>query len=228
MAGFYPAQSAHSAHSIHSLDESSSSAWRSLRAKVLPLFNGEGLRASIEDVNEAVQLWLTESSTSNPTNIRLEIMELVSSGAAILAKKMVVSNDDSLLLPRLLDLWAFFFATVVPCVQGAFVPLNERLVPPVSLSSTLPSSSLSIRSMTLIAFRDQILWPLVNRVETAIPRSFLDIPDKKFPDVSSKCIQMLSVLQSVRSKQIDEKSVKCQQLLVLTRENIKVRESMKS
>ncbi|KAI8617810.1 HbrB-like protein, partial [Chytriomyces sp. MP71] len=90
--------------------------WRELRSRVLPLFNGEGLKGSIEELNDAVVDWLNES-TLRSSSIRQDVIELATSGVLILNKRMVISGEETL-LPRVLDLWSFFFGTIVPYVQG--------------------------------------------------------------------------------------------------------------
>ncbi|KAI9335339.1 hypothetical protein BDR26DRAFT_866134 [Obelidium mucronatum] len=119
--------------------------------------------------------WLNESA-SRSGNIRSDLNELVTSGTVILGytgfassisaddtdilrKKMLIAGEETL-IPRLLDLWSFFFATVVPYVQGVFVPIQERVK-----GMEGPSASIDIRAMTLIAFRDKILIPLAVRME---------------------------------------------------------------
>ncbi|KAJ3378513.1 hypothetical protein HDU84_007504 [Entophlyctis sp. JEL0112] len=205
--------------SVHSA-ASEFSAWRELRSKVLPLFNGEGLRGSIEELNEAVSDWLVEASARS-ANVRLDFIDLVTSGAVVLGKKMVIL-DEANLLPRLLDLWTFFHGTVVPYVDGVFVPLKE--MKDRVRSTDAAATAINVRALTLIAFRDQILWPLVPRIEVVLPRIFNEMSDRRFADVSARCIQMLSVLQSVRSVPKDEKAQKCQQLVHLTRECMKLHE----
>ncbi|ORY50729.1 hypothetical protein BCR33DRAFT_712724 [Rhizoclosmatium globosum] len=195
---------------------SDAAAWRELRMRVLPLFSGEGLKGSIEELNDAVTDWLNESAARS-TNIRADLNELVQNGAVILGKKMVIAGEETL-VPRLLDLWSFFFATVVPYMQGSFVPLKERLK---QTEGPAVAATLDVRTLTLIAFRDQIVIPYSGRLEAILPILFAELSEKRFIDISSRSIQMFSVLQSVRSKPNDEKAKKCQQLLQLVRDCVR-------
>ncbi|KAJ3232632.1 hypothetical protein HDU81_002837 [Chytriomyces hyalinus] len=160
---------------------SDSAAWKELWNRVLPLFNGEGLRGSIEELNDAVVEWLNECS-SRPASVRQDLSELITSGTLILGRKMVIAGEETL-LPRLLDLWSFFFGTVVPYVQGVFVPMKERFKDLGGITggvgglvggtgnisgtggSSNPNMLIDVRAMTIISFRDQIVMPLAPRIE---------------------------------------------------------------
>ncbi|KAJ3405627.1 hypothetical protein HDU80_001040 [Chytriomyces hyalinus] len=212
---------------------SDSAAWKELWNRVLPLFNGEGLRGSIEELNDAVVEWLNECS-NRPASVRQDLSELITSGTLILGRKMVIAGEETL-LPRLLDLWSFFFGTVVPYVQGVFVPMKERFKDLSGITggvgglvggtgnisgtggSSNPNILIDVRAMTIISFRDQIVMPLAPRIE--------ELSEKRVTDLSARSVQMFSVLQSVRSTAAaDEKARSCQVLLQLIRDSMKLYE----
>ncbi|KAI8847433.1 HbrB-like protein, partial [Chytridium lagenaria] len=85
--------------------------WQAICAKVLPLFNGEGLKGSIEDLNELVSEMLMQQI--NPST---DLKELLAAGMLNLGNRIVTVGDEALIL-RLVELWSFFFGTVVPYVQ---------------------------------------------------------------------------------------------------------------
>ncbi|KAI8590660.1 HbrB-like-domain-containing protein [Geranomyces variabilis] len=163
---------------------SRANAWQALCIKVLPLFNGQGLRGHMEDMNELVSTWLGESYSSQAINEDLN--EMLTTGLLTLSTKLAAVGDEGL-ANRIVEVWSFFFTTVVPYLQGVFLPIRTqwRLVdadPP------------DVRMLTLCGFRDQILLPLSGRMVECFPRLSTDIENgRKVNDTASRLMQMLCI-----------------------------------
>ncbi|KAJ3147165.1 hypothetical protein HDU89_005762 [Geranomyces variabilis] len=163
---------------------SRANAWQALCTKVLPLFNGQGLRGHMEDMNELVSTWLGESYSSQAINEDLN--EMLTTGLLTLSAKLAAVGDEGL-ANRIVEVWSFFFTTVVPYLQGVFLPIRTqwRLVdadPP------------DVRMLTLCGFRDQILLPLSGRMVDCFPRLSTDIENgRKVNDTASRLMQMLCI-----------------------------------
>ncbi|RIA91259.1 HbrB-like-domain-containing protein [Glomus cerebriforme] len=163
--------------------------WGSLVVKVLPLFNGEGLKLCIEDLNELVRRCIND----RPTQLLYEdINELLESGMFTLNGKLRGVPDEKL-VSRLVELWSFYFGTVIPYFEGVFLPLQIH-------NSTTQQNHLSIRRLVLMSFRDHVILPMGNRVEDAFNKLFHDF-DSGIPvtDTATRMLQMSYILSSVLS-----------------------------
>jgi hypothetical protein len=95
--------------------------WASLHLHVLPLFNGEPLRYPIEDLNTLVRKHLRAVVSRSPSRaismLEGDVVELVKTGMLNLNAKL--SNlDDEKLIPRVVEIWTFFWVQVLPYVEG--------------------------------------------------------------------------------------------------------------
>ncbi|RIA89324.1 HbrB-like protein, partial [Glomus cerebriforme] len=88
--------------------------WGSLVVKVLPLFNGEGLKLCIEDLNDLVRRCMNDRPLHSLYD---DINELLESGMFTLNGKLRGVPDEKL-VSRLVELWSFFFGTVIPYFEG--------------------------------------------------------------------------------------------------------------
>lgn len=105
----------------------SSDTWQMICIRVLPLFNGEPLRTSIEELNEMVTLHirktLERSQTHAIESLTLDLLSLTSTGTLTLNSKLQGLDDQRLLL-RLVEVWTFFLGQVLPYCEGCFLPLR--------------------------------------------------------------------------------------------------------
>ncbi|KAG0309938.1 hypothetical protein BGZ98_000026 [Dissophora globulifera] len=97
--------------------------WQALCIKVLTLFNGQGLTGAIEDLNELVRRCLY---TRTALALCDEINELLKNGMLTLNAKLGDVPDEKL-VSRLVEVWSFFFGTVLPYFEGVFLPLQIEL-----------------------------------------------------------------------------------------------------
>ncbi|CAI2167646.1 15267_t:CDS:2 [Funneliformis geosporum] len=183
--------------------------WGSLVVKVLPLFNGEGLKLCIEDLNELVRRCISDRSTQL---LYEEINELLESGMFTLNGKLIGVPDEKL-VSRLVELWSFYFGTVIPYFEGVFLPLQIH-------NSTAQLNHTSIRRLVLMSFRDHVILPMGNRVEEAFNKLFHDF-DSGIPvtDTATRMLQMSYILSSVLSD--DDKQRDMDRILVtITSDNL--------
>ncbi|ORZ28626.1 HbrB-like-domain-containing protein [Lobosporangium transversale] len=97
--------------------------WQALCIKVLTLFNGQGLTGAIEDLNDLVKGCLQKRTAFALCN---EINELLKNGMLTLNAKLGDVPDEKL-VSRLVEVWSFFFGTVLPYFEGVFLPLQIEL-----------------------------------------------------------------------------------------------------
>ncbi|KAI9003154.1 HbrB-like-domain-containing protein [Gaertneriomyces semiglobifer] len=142
--------------------------WQQLCVKILPLFNGQGLKGHIEDLNEMVAHWLAETPTPQLT---LDLVDLLQTGLYTLGSKLATVPDEQL-ASRLVEVWSFYFGTVVPYLQGVFLPIRgwKRTVAGMNLNAinamggALGSEIPDVRLLSLAVFRDMLIWPLRERL----------------------------------------------------------------
>ncbi|SNX84488.1 uncharacterized protein MEPE_03197 [Melanopsichium pennsylvanicum] len=105
----------------------SSDTWQMICIRVLPLFNGEALRTSIEELNEMVSLHvrkrLERSQAHTLDSLTFDLVSLASTGTLTLNSKLQGLEDTRLLL-RLVEVWTFFLGQVLPYCEGCFLPFQ--------------------------------------------------------------------------------------------------------
>ncbi|KAN0061755.1 hypothetical protein ACQY0O_005747 [Thecaphora frezii] len=163
-----------------------SDVWQSICVRVLPLFNGEGLRSNIEDLNDLVSQHVHRTLDRGPARaldaLSMDLTSLAASGTLTLNSKLV-GLEDLRLLVRLAEIWTFFLGQVLPYIQGCFLPFqtdpvlqsltsNRRAVNVAaaqsalspSLSSALRTEKINVRRILLTVFRDHVVLPTYERL----------------------------------------------------------------
>jgi hypothetical protein len=85
-----------------------------------------------------------------------DINELLESGMFTLNGKLRGVPDEKI-VSRLVELWSFFFGTVIPYFEGVFLPLL--------IQSSTQRENINIRRLVLMSFRDNVILPMGDRVE---------------------------------------------------------------
>ncbi|KAG9298732.1 hypothetical protein G9A89_012800 [Geosiphon pyriformis] len=187
--------------------------WQTLCTNVLPLFNGEGLKMCIEDLNDLLRRCINDKT---PESLYYEINELLASGMSTLNSKLRDVPDEKL-VSRLNELWSFYFGTVIPYFEGVFLPLQIQSASQL-LSSNLAGEEVSIRRMVLMSFRDQVILPMGDRVDEAFNKLFHDF-DSGIPvaDTAARMLQMTYILSSILSN--DDKQKEMDKILAKLKNN---------
>ena len=89
--------------------------------------------------------------------------ELLTCGMEILNSKLMNVSDEKLLV-RMAEMWAFFFGSVLPYLQGIFLPIQMEL--------TYGDSNVNIRNISLQSFRDLILFPQMEKLSGRMIQNF--------------------------------------------------------
>ena len=120
-----------------------SDTWQMICIRVLPLFNGEPLRTSIEELNEMVSLHVRKTLERSQANaiesLTLDLISLTSTGTLTLNSKLQ-GLDDSRLLLRLVEVWTFFLGQVLPYCEGCFLPFQTDPTLRSLIASSAPHS----------------------------------------------------------------------------------------
>ncbi|EJF60477.1 HbrB-like protein [Dichomitus squalens] len=100
---------------------SGESPWASLHVLILPLFNREQLRVQIEDLNQLVKRHISTVVSMAPgkavATLEHDTFELIATGMVTLNSKLSGVEDDKL-VPRVVELWTFFWTQVLPYLEG--------------------------------------------------------------------------------------------------------------
>ncbi|KAG6866606.1 hypothetical protein C0991_000716 [Blastosporella zonata] len=166
---------------------SSNDPWGALHVHVLPLFNGEPLGIPIEDLNVYVKRHIQAVVSSAPSKalstLENDAAELIASGMVTLNAKLMGIDDDKL-IPRVVEIWGFFWDQVLTYVEGVLLPLQTDPLllslyrtPKTHLRATSPprqgtaastavvsASHIDVRSVALRSFRDKVILPLSQRL----------------------------------------------------------------
>jgi len=177
--------------------------WHVVCIKVLPLFNGQGLQDYIEDLNDLVRRCM---EIKDPKTLAYDINELLKNGIYTINTRLIEVTDNSL-ISRLVEIWTFFFDSVMPYFKGIFLPLS--LDPNYSI--------LDIAKMAFTCFRDYVILPNIDRIEEVLNSQFTGkIPiDPQFNTISGRFTQMLSILYGI----LDEKQQSIYNVLKILRAN---------
>ncbi|KAH8925211.1 hypothetical protein BT69DRAFT_1279886 [Atractiella rhizophila] len=173
-------------------------AWVEVGRGVGPLFKDGGLKGNVEDLNEQVSQHIRRLMSATPTRTLPQVLSLLSADvfnllsqncAKILQPKLVFPDTpegNERLLQRLTEVWSFYWGSVLPYVEGVFLPCrtDERIQRALSRlvqqsqSVTNPAAAqtaavelekanaamVDARKLALMAFRDQIIVPMIQRL----------------------------------------------------------------
>ncbi|GAA6046973.1 hypothetical protein JCM3770_003458 [Rhodotorula araucariae] len=177
--------------------------WQQVCVRILPLFNGEGIRGFVEDLNALVlthvqrRFALTQSvrqrAQPNPSVdgaslvtglVIADLTDLIRMGLTTLAHKLAPpapasALGDDRLLARLNEIWLFFFTGILPHLEAVFWVLrsDERLRAAVGRAPQpgrhREEGRIDVRRIALIEFRDQILHPEMDRLVQLLSHVYL-------------------------------------------------------
>lgn len=229
--------------------------WQSISLRVLPLFNGEGLESNLEDINLDVSKHVKSTVKRTPgralDSLSGDLEGLCSVGMLTLTGKLTDSLNsfqerfisgkessnlnekeieqkiDEKLLTRLVELWVMFWSTVLPYLEGCFLPFqtNPDLVSLTSSAkaanaarsasvstSGLRTEKIDTRKVILTVFRDSMILPIFDRLFNLFANIRQFQPDATFNSKNSnssasdestqlypRLLQMISILSSILS-----------------------------
>jgi hypothetical protein len=101
--------------------------------------------------------------------------------------------EDVKLANRLVELWSFYFGTVLPYLQGVFLPLESEL--------KRTKTGNCVRSLILFAYKNEMILPNLNRIQDAFQKVIIDPEEsRRSPDTVPRVMQMLNVLNELPSQ----------------------------
>ncbi|WWC90579.1 uncharacterized protein L201_005515 [Kwoniella dendrophila CBS 6074] len=185
---------------------SPNSPWSLLTVHVLPLFAGSALKTPLEDLNHLCHSHIISTSQRYPparivSLLTADLREFIASGMLTLKAKFETLEEGKV-VSRAAEVWIFFWAQVLPYVEGVFLPFTQlRDVPTSSSSSYLTtlSSSIPVRHLILSGFLLHILLPLLPRLVPQItnpPSPTLNSYPPPTTTELSKILQMSLVLST--------------------------------
>ncbi|KAI0780338.1 HbrB-like-domain-containing protein [Fomes fomentarius] len=207
---------------------SAESPWTSLHVLVLPLFNGEPLRYPIEELNQLVRRHIQTVVSAAPgkalATLEHDSIELISNGMVTLNSKLTDTDDDRI-IPRIVELWMFFWGQVLPYLEGSLLPLQtdpilstlyrtpktHRPSSPTAAqnakgsglhfqSAATTTNKIDVRALALVSFRDRVILPLFPRLYARLTMSKDEVQNVVGPEsMQARLQQMLLVLVSQRS-----------------------------
>ncbi|KAL7753651.1 hypothetical protein RI367_000582 [Sorochytrium milnesiophthora] len=165
--------------------------WEAICARVLPLFNGDGLNGNIEELNGLVNRYLEQQLYGT---ILEELKSLLKRGCTSLLRKFDDTPADAF-FPRLIEIWTFYFSVVLPYFQAAFLPLQLEIK-----GSKLVSS---VRILALQAYRDNVVYVLTDKIASTSKLVAKELESSRAAALdkpAGRLLQMLLVLGDLRQK----------------------------
>ncbi|KDQ10093.1 hypothetical protein BOTBODRAFT_190702 [Botryobasidium botryosum FD-172 SS1] len=193
-----------------SLASSPDNPWATLHVHVLPLFNGEALQIAIEDLNTLVKKHIQAVVSRSPSRaintLEIDVTDLAATGMLTLSARLNGLEDDRL-IPRVVEIWGFFWVQVLPYIEGVFLPLHTdslliSLARNAKPSRTSSSTVIDVRKLALQAFRDAIIVPIYERLYalfTTLTKDAFEIGQSD-EYLQPRLQQMLLVLVSTASR----------------------------
>jgi hypothetical protein len=179
--------------------------WSLLCARVLPLFCGEGLRQPIEDLNRLVSTHLRFCIDCKEQGHLVEdLLELFETGTRSLDNNLAGLSDEKL-IQRLVEIWVFYFSSVLPYLEATFLPLTIEFSSNASpyLQDSGNVDSLSINLLALQAYRDILILPLRSRLASLLQELPFIVNISGSADGASetfsRMLQCISILRRVQS-----------------------------
>uniref|UniRef100_A0A060T4X3 ARAD1C06534p n=1 Tax=Blastobotrys adeninivorans TaxID=409370 RepID=A0A060T4X3_BLAAD len=195
-------------------------AWALLCSKVMPLFNGDGLKVPVEDLNNLVlvHLDLMIHQGAKAKEIFEKFRGLLSVGMTAIIERHGLSkaSEKGRLLAKVVDIWMQFFTSALPYLEAVFLPLELEMLGKGQILSgedaksfwnssveLISSKALTTRAFILLAFRDHVIIPIVDRIKEDLTISFDE--DNTVMATSARilqCTNILAALQSGDDKQL--------------------------
>ncbi|XP_068580042.1 proline-rich protein 5-like isoform X1 [Cebidichthys violaceus] len=127
-----------------SLQLSNTSVWNSVQSAVIKVFQGGALQTNeLYTLNESIR-WLLKTEMGSFITDYFQNQLLTRGLSEVLDQVLLHSGDDQLVV--LANMWDRFFTEILPTMQAIFYPVQGQ--------------ELTVRQMTLLAFRDLVLLKL--------------------------------------------------------------------
>lgn len=139
------------------------------------------------------------------------VNSIINEGLKTFIDKLAGVSDEKL-AGRVIEIWSFFFGTVLPYFQGVFLPLQMEMravqlqrqekEQPTLLSMTGQKyqsiNPLSIRMLLLAMYRNNVIMPYLDRMLDGFQSIIADSEQaRRFPDYIPRMLQMLTILSEI-------------------------------
>ncbi|KAK9473572.1 HbrB-like-domain-containing protein [Dipodascopsis tothii] len=200
--------------------------WPFVCTKVTPLLTGDGLIVPVETLNKCVTIHIKRRiAERDPTTLLADVRDLLRTGMSGLDTTLLHLRDDELVV-RTVELWRFFYRSILPYCDAVFLPLQSEfdgagpLMGPAESArffdrqKVVPRDMRSVRKLTMISFRDWVVLPIMSRLLKICASETMPVPQ---PLVLS-LLQCTSILASVHSA--DDRQARLDELCALVRTKI--------
>ncbi|KAI5818236.1 HbrB-like-domain-containing protein [Pyronema omphalodes] len=190
------------------LDLTAQDAWPFLCSRVLPLFVGEPLRSTVEDLNKQVTLHIRRCvERRDPVQLLADIRQLLETGMSNIEPQLSKLPDERL-LTRLVEIWQLVFGYTTPYLEAVLLPLQQEFKGSGTVlkphdakeffGSTLEVTplGLDVRRLIMIAVRDCIVLPIYDRLKMLFSRLQMDFSrnQEEGMEVVGRMLQCVSIL----------------------------------
>ncbi|CCX04281.1 Similar to Target of rapamycin complex 2 subunit bit61; acc. no. O74547 [Pyronema omphalodes CBS 100304] len=190
------------------LDLTAQDAWPFLCSRVLPLFVGEPLRSTVEDLNKQVTLHIRRCvERRDPIQLLADIRQLLETGMSNIEPQLSKLPDERL-LTRLVEIWQLVFGYTTPYLEAVLLPLQQEFKGSGTVlkphdareffGSTLEITplGLDVRRLIMIAVRDCIVLPIFDRLKMLFSRLQMDFSrnQEEGMEVVGRMLQCVSIL----------------------------------
>ncbi|CAA20712.1 Target of rapamycin complex 2 subunit bit61 [Schizosaccharomyces pombe] len=191
--------------------------WLIVESEVCSLYSGEALHYSLEDLNGILILHLQALIRDTKMNEFVGHLETLFRKATKCLSDSLSPVPEELFLNRIIETWLFFFSSVLPYVQGVFLPIKTKLFDeqektqlPYEVNEFCSTNreKLNVHRLALMTFRDYMVLPIANRIQICIGRAeSAENALDNAGEVFARLFQILSLLASVRTNDSKEQEI---------------------
>lgn len=178
---------------------------------MLPLFEGDPLRNTVEDLNKLVSQHIRRCvERRDPVLLLHDVRTLLEAGMSSIEPRLGDFPDERL-LTRLVEIWGLVFGYATPYLEAVFLPLQQEFKGSggilslrdsreffgVDVAATAGSPlGLDFRRLVMIAMRDAIVLPVYERLKFLFSKLQLDFSgnQEEGMEVVARMLQCVSVL----------------------------------
>lgn len=186
-------------------------AWPVLCSRVMPLFDGDPLRNTVEDLNKLVALHIRRCvERRDPVLLLNDVRKLIEAGMGGIEPYLSELPDERL-LTRLVEIWALVFGYTTPYLEAVFLPLQQEFKGSGSILTARESREffgvdvasaaggpmgLDVRRLIMISVRDCVVLPVYERLRVLFSRLQMDFSrnQEEGMEVVGRMLQCVSVL----------------------------------
>lgn len=214
--------------SIEDCQQTLTYTWSLLFSRTQSIFSDAQMRIPVEDTNTLVSVYFSAHVWNGGTALEMidKMNELLLNGMGSFAQTNLTKPGGDILV-KCASTWKLFFTRILLMLEAVFLPLQLEMDGCGSIIKSQTQSdeyweplrknnrTINVRRCILIAYRDVIILPYVEKIQTAVLQGF-EVHEHA-PDTAARITQCINTLGLIQSQ--DASQAKIENLLGSLRES---------